>query len=108
MHRQILSRALRISALNYSYSRFKNKRVRFRLIEVRRIEIRQIPVQGNTLEAVELHFDTTPEQSMKQHETTDRGHGRIDVIKYSVSNDVNFIENPDWPGLQSVVQVVST
>jgi predicted transposase YbfD/YdcC len=66
--------------------------------------------QGNTLENVKSVFECGEKNGFRgftQHETTDKGHGRIETRK-AFSTDINGMkEFKEWPGLESVTKVVS-
>ena len=64
--------------------------------------------QGSTLAAVEDHFSFIAESKTKQFCTADKGHGRIEERSYSACAAKDVLDLRDWPGLKSVVRVVST
>ncbi len=63
--------------------------------------------QGNTLGAVEMHFDTT-NSKLDSLTTTDADHGRIETRKYEIVAAIEVPELADWPGCKSAVMVTST
>jgi predicted transposase YbfD/YdcC len=63
--------------------------------------------QGNTLGAVEMHFDTTKSE-LETLTTTDGDHGRIETRNYKVVAANEVPELADWPGCKSAVMVTST
>ncbi len=64
--------------------------------------------QSSTLAAVEGHFAKLNVKNLESYKDTDKGHGRIETRSYFAAdvNDVCDLKN--WPGLQSVIKVVST
>jgi len=70
--------------------------------------------QGSLREDVELFFDEHVERGIggdfiKQSETVDGGHGRIETRKYTVCSDTGWLtERHQWPGLKSVVMTEYT
>lgn len=64
--------------------------------------------QGSTLAAVEDHFSFVAENKTKQFHTIDKGHGRIEERSYFACAAKDVLDLRDWPGLKSVVRVVST
>lgn len=64
--------------------------------------------QGNILESVQEHFDTTPPRDSKTHITVDNDHGRLETREYYVDR-INAVANLEqWPGIKSIAMVVST
>lgn len=63
--------------------------------------------QGNTLGAVEMHFDTT-NSGLESLITTDGDHGRIETRNYRVVAANEVSELADWPSCKSAVMVTST
>lgn len=63
--------------------------------------------QGNTLGAVEMHFDTTNSE-LEALTTTDGDHGRIETRNYKVVAANKVPELTEWPGCKSAVMVTST
>jgi predicted transposase YbfD/YdcC len=63
--------------------------------------------QGNTLGAVEMHFDTTNVE-LETLTTTDSDHGRIETRNYKVVAADQVPELAGWPGCKSAVMVTST
>jgi predicted transposase YbfD/YdcC len=61
--------------------------------------------QSNTLGAVEMHFDTTPD--IDSLTTTDGGHGRIETRCYQALAADEIPELAQWPGCQSAAMVTS-
>jgi len=66
--------------------------------------------QSTLHDDVRLFFEHTPSDMLPAtHEETDKGHGRIEVRKCSVTSDIAWLkENHDWCGLASVVRIEST
>ena len=66
---------------------------------------------GRLHDDVALFFDEHDERDIgdgfiKQSQTVDGDHGRIDARKYTVCPDVDWLkQRHDWPGLQSVIRV---
>ncbi len=69
-----------------------------------------LSVKGNQptlLADVERYFANHP--GLEGEETIDFGHGRIEVRKYYVSDDLSYLADPDrWAGLSSIVRVQSS
>jgi len=64
--------------------------------------------QGSTLAAVEEHFGATSERQCYKHCDTDKGHGRIET-RITLGVDASLvIDLKEWPGIKSVVKVIST
>jgi predicted transposase YbfD/YdcC len=63
--------------------------------------------QGNTLGAVEMHFDTT-NSVLETLTTTDGDHGRIETRNYKVIAATEVPELLEWPACKSAVMVTST
>ena len=68
--------------------------------------------QGNLHEGVREFFDwaekekSSDKPELRHFETTDGDHGRIEVRRYWVSDEVNWVENKtDWAGLRSIAMV---
>lgn len=67
--------------------------------------------QGRLHDDVALFFDEHDERDIgdgfiKQSQTVDGDHGRIDARKYTVCPHVDWLkQRHDWPGLQSVIRV---
>ena len=61
-------------------------------------------------EDVKLWLDTEIERGrLACHETLDKAHGRIEQRRYSLSGQIDWLEQKsDWPGLQGVGRVEST
>lgn len=64
--------------------------------------------QGNTLEAVEEHFSTTPETQCEIFSEVDKGHGRLETHTYLAVSASSVIDLKTWSGIESVVKVIST
>lgn len=64
--------------------------------------------QGNSLEAVELHFDTNAVADEYRHTTVDNDHGRIETREYSVVDAKNISGLEKWKHLGCVAKVHST
>ena len=70
--------------------------------------------QGSLREDVELFFDGHPERDtgadcIRKSETVDAGHGRIEVRRYTVCADTQWLmERHQWPGLKAVIMVEYT
>lgn len=64
--------------------------------------------QKNTLEAVTEHFSTINETQLKKFVENDKGHGRVETREHFTANAQDVIDLKEWPGLKSVVKVVST
>ena len=64
--------------------------------------------QGTTLTAVEEHFATTSETQFEKCTDTDKGHGRIETRTYFAADSKSIRDLKEWPGLKSVIKVVST
>jgi predicted transposase YbfD/YdcC len=64
--------------------------------------------QGSRYNDVQTFLDD-PETVLDVAETTDGGHGRIEIRTASVSADIDWLqETHDWPGLAAVGKIVST
>lgn len=69
--------------------------------------------QGMLYEDVMRYFDWALEDKFKQtvytsHETTDGEHGRIEVRRYYVTDDITWLsQKADWKGLQTIAMVES-
>ncbi|MBI3317098.1 MAG: ISAs1 family transposase [Candidatus Omnitrophica bacterium] len=49
-----------------------------------------------------------PEKEYQEYKTTDKGHGRLEIRKYRVSDQIQWLEpRKDWKGLRSIVEVES-
>lgn len=61
-------------------------------------------------EDVKLWLDTEiDKERLAVHETVDKGHGRIEIRRYSVSADIDWLEQKsEWTGLTAVGRVEST
>ena len=64
--------------------------------------------QGTTLETVEEHFSTTTDSLYEKFQDVDKGHGRIETRNYYAADADSIADLKEWPGLKSVVKVVST
>ena len=70
--------------------------------------------QGNLREDVELFFDEHLERDIggdfvKQSETIDADHGRIETRRYTVCSDIEWLRfRHDWPGLKAVIMTEYT
>ena len=67
--------------------------------------------QGNLHKDVRLFFEErSSEVAWNVHETTDGGHGRIDIRICTATDDIGWLLafHPDWPGLRSIVRVEAT
>jgi len=64
--------------------------------------------QGATLTAVEQHFSTVPDEKSEQYSDVDKGHGRIEERKYFAVDAGEILDMKAWPGICSVIKVVST
>jgi predicted transposase YbfD/YdcC len=64
--------------------------------------------QSGTLSAVEEHFSLMPENSCQQFQHVDKGHGRIETRSHFAVESDSIIDLKEWPGLKSVIKVVST
>ena len=63
--------------------------------------------QGATLAAVEDHFSYQPDSKAHQYHTVEKGHGRIEERSYYAFAAKDVLDLRDWPGLKSVIKVVS-
>ena len=66
--------------------------------------------QGTLHEDVKQYWEDPqlPEEEYQQYETTDKGHGRLEIRKYRVSDQIQWLEpRKDWKGLRSIVEVES-
>ncbi len=69
--------------------------------------------QGTLYEDVVRYFDWALEDKFKQtvyrsHETTDGEHGRLEVRRYYVTSDIEWLsQKADWKGLQTIAMVES-
>jgi hypothetical protein len=59
---------------------------------------------------VRLWLDTAMAQDrLPQQETIDKDHGRIEIRRYALSDEIAWLEQqPEWAGLQAVGRVEST
>jgi len=70
--------------------------------------------QGSLREDVELFFDEHMERNIgedfvKQSETIDADHGRIEARRYTVCSDIEWLrEGHKWPGLKAVIMTEYT
>lgn len=64
--------------------------------------------QGTSLEAVTEHFSTTSPESFCEFTEVDKGHGRIETRQHFAADASSVLDLKEWPGLRSVVKVVST
>ena len=49
------------------------------------------------------------EKTLDQHETTDGDHGRIEIRKYAITSDIDWLQGREnWAGLKSIGMVEST
>jgi predicted transposase YbfD/YdcC len=64
--------------------------------------------QGSTLDAAQEHFSLTPEDLFKKFSDVDKGHGRIEIRTYLAADANSIIDLKEWPGLKSVIKVIST
>ena len=64
--------------------------------------------QSGTLTAVEEHFSFTPDNALEQYQDVDKGHGRIEIRTYFAAEANSVIDLKEWPGLKSIIKVVST
>jgi predicted transposase YbfD/YdcC len=69
--------------------------------------------QGNLYEDLVGYFDWAlkdkfGETAYTTHETTDGGHGRIEVRRYYASRDISWLRNKEeWKGIESIAMVES-
>lgn len=66
--------------------------------------------QGQLSADVKLFFSKLPKASkFFVHKETDGGHGRIETRISTVTGDIDWLrkEHPQWPGLQSIVEIES-
>ena len=66
--------------------------------------------QGNLSDDVKLYFEEEASlEEIKYCEDCDKGHGRIEVRKCSVSQDVKWLilSNPHWLSIKSIVRIES-
>ena len=64
--------------------------------------------QGTSLTAVEKFFSKISDEKCEKFSSVDKGHGRVETREY-FSTDANLVPDlKDWPGLQSVIKVLST
>jgi len=61
--------------------------------------------QNDTLDAVKFYFDTCTPAQDSTRQTTDGGHGRIEVRNYRVADAVLVSGLAEWPGCRSIVEV---
>jgi hypothetical protein len=59
-------------------------------------------------EAVEEHFSFVPNSACQQFHHVDKGHGRIETRSHFSVDANSIIDLKEWPGLKSVIKVVST
>lgn len=64
--------------------------------------------QGSTLESVKEHFSIVSKEKCVTFSDVDKGHGRIETREHFVSDASAVFDLKDWPGLKSVIKVVST
>lgn len=64
--------------------------------------------QSSTLEAAQEHFSTTSESMFTIFTDVDKGHGRIETRTYLSADANSIIDLKEWPGLKSVIKVIST
>jgi predicted transposase YbfD/YdcC len=64
--------------------------------------------QGRTLAAVEDHFSFTSEKACSAYSSFDKGHGRIETRSYFADSAGKVIDIKDWPGIKSVIKLIST
>ena len=63
--------------------------------------------QNDALDAVKLYFDTTSPAQDSSHQTTDGGHGRIEVRDYRVASALLVPELSEWPGCKAIIEVTA-
>lgn len=63
--------------------------------------------QGNTLEAVQEHFDLDSSKPTQNFTENDKGHGRVETRTYTIDSAQNVLDLKFWPGIKSVVKVNS-
>jgi len=66
--------------------------------------------QGTLYDDVRLFFEKPPEGAVfVTHEESDKGHGRIEIRRCDVTNDIAWLqETHAWPGLQSIIRITAT
>lgn len=64
--------------------------------------------QSGTLSAVEEHFSFVPDSTCQQFHHVDKGHGRIETRSHFSVEANSILDLKEWPGLKSVIKVVST
>ena len=64
--------------------------------------------QGTTFDAAKDHFATAPENTLKKFCDVDKGHGRIEIREYFAAEANSILNLKEWPGLKSVIKVIST
>lgn len=65
--------------------------------------------QGNMFEAIKSHFDCNNLRNKANYnEHIDKGHGRIEVRRCWVTDDVRCLQGlPEWPNLKSIICIES-
>jgi predicted transposase YbfD/YdcC len=67
--------------------------------------------QGSLSEDVTVYFDApTNKKSLSTQTDVDKGHGRIEIRKCTVCNEVQWLRDrhPHWETIQSIIQINST
>jgi predicted transposase YbfD/YdcC len=64
--------------------------------------------QGTSLEAGVDHFNLTSPAACQEFTEVDKGHGRIETRQHLAADASTVVDLKDWPGLASVVKVIST
>lgn len=64
---------------------------------------------GDLLDDVKTFFDSSDGHLLPIHETTDSDHGRIEIRRYSMTSDIDWLvdRNPGWRDLTSIGRVES-
>ena len=64
---------------------------------------------GDLHEDVRSYFEGTPRGKIEEDKDYDKGHGRIEIRKCSVSNDINWLtQKNEWEGLNCIIEIEST
>lgn len=66
--------------------------------------------QGTLHDDVRLFFEQPPQRTVHAtHEETDKGHGRIEIRRCEVNDDIAWLQQTHgWPGLRSIVRITAT
>ena len=66
--------------------------------------------QGTLHDDVRLFFEQPPKQTLcATHEDTDKGHGRIEIRRCEVTEDIAWLQHTHgWPGLRSIARITAT